>query len=113
MKAKWKTEFANRFRRHEDELKWLYCELYHNDMQAYEYFVGMLYRAWLQRPESLKATDRQREKDPNWYKSRDIVGMLAYVNAFAGTLNGVRNKLDYLSDCGVTYLHLMPLLESP
>lgn len=110
---RWNKEFRSRFCRHEDELKWLYCELYHNDMQAYEYFVGMLYRAWLQRPESLKATDRQREKDPNWYKSRDIVGMLAYVNAFAGTLNGVRNKLDYLSDCGVNYLHLMPLLESP
>ena len=110
---RWNKEFRSRFCRHEDELKWLYCELYHNDMQAYEYFVGMLYRAWQQRPESLKATDRQREKDPNWYKSRDIVGMLAYVNAFAGTLNGVRNKLDYLSDCGVNYLHLMPLLESP
>ena len=110
---RWNKEFRSRFCRHEDELKWLYCELYHNDMQAYEYFVGMLYRAWQQRPESLKATDRQREKDPDWYKSRDIVGMLAYVNAFAGTLNGVRNKLDYLSDCGVNYLHLMPLLESP
>ena len=110
---RWNKEFRSRFCRHEDELKWLYCELYHNDMQAYEYFVGMLYRAWQQRPESLKATDRQREKDPNWYKSRDIVGMLAYVNAFAGTLNGVRDKLDYLTDCGVNYLHLMPLLESP
>ena len=112
-RSNWDREFRSRFCRHEDELKWLYCELYHNDMQAYEYFVGMLYRAWQQRPESLKATDRLREKDPNWYKRRDIVGMLAYVNAFAGTLEGVREKLDYLEDCGVNYLHLMPLLESP
>ena len=36
-----------------------------------------------------------------------------YVNAFAGTLNGVREKLDYIEECGVNYLHLMPLLESP
>ena len=26
---------------------------------------------------------------------------------------GVRKKLDYITDCGVNYLHLMPLLESP
>ena len=39
--------------------------------------------------------------------------MLMYVNAFAGTLQGVREKLSYIEDCGVNYLHLMPLLESP
>ena len=113
MKSQWQSEFATRFRHHEDELKWLYCELYHNDMKAYEYFVDMLYRDWEARPEKLKMIDRVREERPNWYKSRDLVGMLMYVNAFAGTLNGVRKKLDYIADCGVNYLHLMPLLESP
>jgi amylosucrase len=39
--------------------------------------------------------------------------MLMYVSAFAGNLAGVRDKLDYIQDCGVNYLHLMPLLESP
>jgi len=109
----WNSEFLARFSRHEDELKWLYCELYHGDMQAYDYFVGMLHRAYLARPEKLKHTDRLRETDPNWYKGHDLVGMLMYVNAFAGTLQGVREKLDYIADCGVNYLHLMPLLESP
>ena len=109
----WKQEFAVRFRRHEDELKWLYCELYHNDMQAYNYFVSMLYRCWEERPEDLKRMDRSRETYPDWYKGHDLVGMLMYVNAFAGTLKGVQEKLDYITDCGVNYLHLMPLLESP
>ena len=113
MKSQWQSEFATRFRHHEDELKWLYCELYHNDMKAYEYFVDMLYRDWEARPEKLKMIDRVREERPDWYKSRDLVGMLMYVNAFAGTLSGVRKKLDYIADCGVNYLHLMPLLESP
>ena len=113
MKAKWKTEFANRFRRHEDELKWLYCELYHNDMKAYGYFTDMLYRLWEERPEKLKQIDRTREENPDWYKGHELVGMLMYVNAFAGTLKGVKKKLDYIADCGVNYLHLMPLLESP
>ena len=113
MKDYWKPEFASRFRRHENELKWLYCELYHNDQKAYAYFTDMLYRAWEQRPESLKMMDRAREEYPDWYKGHDLVGMLMYVNAFAGDLKGVRKKLDYISDCGVNYLHLMPLLESP
>ena len=112
-KRSWDKVFAERFARHEDELKWLYCELYNADMQAYDYFVGMLYRAYQARPEALLALDEQREKNPDWYRAHDITGMLMYVKAFAGTLNGVREKLDYIQDCGVNYLHLMPLLESP
>ncbi|MBR5345596.1 MAG: amylosucrase [Clostridia bacterium] len=113
MKKNWQLEFASRFRRFENELKWLYCELYHNDLKAYDYFTDMLYRCWEERPESLKMMDRAREEFPDWYKGHDLVGMLMYVSAFAGNLKGVRKKLDYLSDCGVNYLHLMPLLESP
>ena len=113
MKEHWQPEFSSRFRRHEDELKWLYCELYHNDQKAYDYFVSMLYRLWEERPEKLKMMDRAREEFPDWYRGHDLVGMLMYVNAFAGTLKGVRKKLDYITDCGVNYLHLMPLLESP
>ena len=90
----WDAAFADRFTRHGDELKWLYCELYHNDMQAYRYFVDMLYRAWQERPEALRRIDAAREADPEWYRRRDITGMLMYVKAFAGTLNGVRERLD-------------------
>ena len=112
-RTKWEAVFAERYARHEDELKWLYCELYQGDMQAYEYFVGMLYRAWQARPEALRRIDADREANPDWYKGHGMTGMLMYVKAFAGTLKGVREKLDYIEDCGVNYLHLMPLLESP
>ena len=53
----WQPEFTRRFRRHEDEMKWLYCELYGNDMGAFDYFSGMLYRSWSERPEELKEID--------------------------------------------------------
>ncbi len=82
----WNKEFAARFERHADELKWLYMELYHGDKKAWEYFTGMLYRMWESRPENLRKIDREQ---------------------------GVRKRLDYVQDCGVNYLHLMPLLESP
>ena len=109
----WNEEFALRFARHEDELKWLYMELYHNNEKAWEYFTGMLYRMWEARPESLRLIDRAREACPDWYRGHDLTGMLMYVKAFAGTLKGVKEKLDYIQECGVNYLHLMPLLESP
>ncbi len=112
-KMKWKLEFYDRFARQEAELERLYRELYHNDMAAFDRFTDMLYDAYSARPESLKLMDRAREAHPDWYKGHDLVGMLMYVNAFAGTLQGVREKLDYIEDCGVNYLHLMPLLESP
>ena len=113
MKDCWKAEFATRFRRHEDELKWLYSELYHSNEKAYESFTDMLYRCWEERPESLRRLDREREECPGWYRRHDLTGMQMYVDAFAGTLQGVRKKLDYIADCGVGCLHLMPLLESP
>ena len=35
----WEAEFSERFARHEEEMKWLYLELYHDDETAYDYFV--------------------------------------------------------------------------
>ncbi len=112
-KQGWAQEFRDRFERHEEELRWLYMELYHGDEQAWDYFADMLSRAYESRREDLRELDRQRLRDPDWYKGGNLVGMLMYVDCFAGTLNGVREKLDYIEDCGVNYLHLMPLLESP
>ena len=109
----WDTVFRERFARHEEELKWLFLELYHGDAAAYESFADMLWRMYETRPAGMRAIDEQRLADPAWYKSRDLLGMLMYVNAFAGNLEGVRSRLDYIEECGVNYLHLMPLLESP
>ena len=105
--------FQNRFRRREQELKQLLQTLYPGDKQAYQDCIAMLRRMYDARSESLKALDAERERNSGWYKGHDLVGMLMYVKAFAGTLQGVREKLDYIEECGVNYLHLMPLLESP
>ena len=112
-REKWKTEFRTRFEDCEEELRARYMDLYHGDEAAWDYFTGMLYRAWQERSAALKKLDRQRLKNPDWYRGHNLLGMLMYVNAFAGSLNGVRERLDYLEDCGVNYLHLMPILESP
>ena len=111
--VKAQNEFSARFFRHEDELRDLFLQLYPGDTHAWEYFCSMLRRCWEERPETLKNLDRARLADSAWYKGHNLLGMLMYTDAFAGTLAGVRGKLDYIQDCGVNYLHLMPLLESP
>lgn len=109
----WAREFRTRLERNYDEMKWLYCELYHNDENAFDYFCTMLYDYYSQRNNNLKKLDRARMQDPDWYNGNDMLGMMMYTNAFAGNLKGVQEHLDYIEECGVNYLHLMPLLQSP
>ncbi|MDO5134517.1 MAG: alpha-amylase family protein [Eubacteriales bacterium] len=105
-------EYDKRFQRHFDELKWLYMELYQNEEMLDELTQNMR-RFYQERREALKGLDRRREKDTGWFRKNDILGMMLYVDNFAGNLKGVQEKLDYIEKCGVNYVHLMPLLESP
>ncbi len=105
-------EFENRLQKRLDELKWLYYELYGDD-QSFQYLLSLIRKFYSERAASLKKLDRQREKSPDWYRGNDIVGMMLYVDNFAGNLRGVIEKLDYFTESGVNYVHLMPLLESP
>ena len=104
--------FSKRYQKYSAEIKSLFLGLYH-DNTALDLFRQMLYRSWSERPNGLKRLDSVRLQDPDWYKKREMLGMQMYVGAFAGDLKGVRKRLDYIQDCGVNYLHLMPLLESP
>ncbi len=106
-------EFKKRLAVHYDELKWLYAGLYQNNEKAFDYFCSMLFEYYRARSSELKKWDRKRLKDPGWYRSNDTLGMLMYTDCFADTLNGVLEHLDYIRECNVNYLHLMPLLKSP
>ena len=68
---------------------------------------------WAERPQALKELDSQREARPDWFLSHDMVGAMAYVDRWAGDLQGVREQIGYLKDLGITYLHLMPLFAVP
>src|ERR1041385_3812342 len=70
-------------------------------------------RMWLDRPAELKALDALREADPQWFHSERMMGGVCYVDLFAGDLEGVREKIPYFKELGLTYLHLMPLFVSP
>jgi amylosucrase len=73
--------------------------------------VGATLDAAAARPWALRVLDRRREVDPGWFQRSRTIGYACYADRFAGTLAGVRQRLDYLAELGVTYLHLMPLLK--
>lgn len=104
--------YRQRMDRHHDELKWLYMELYGNDDMFFE-LCSQMYSFYQGRRQSLKRLDRKRENNPSWYRGNDMLGMMLYIDQFAGNMKGVGEKLDYLKECNVSCVHLMPFLDSP
>ena len=110
-KARDDAEFLHRLRRHHDELRWLYMELYDNGDMFAE-LCDQMKAFYDERPSTLKSLDARREGHA-WYRDRDLLGMQMYIDNFAGNIRGVEDRLDYLEQTGVSYLHLMPFLDTP
>ena len=104
--------FAERLARHEAELHGIYEELYH-DEAGYGRLVESMREFYAKRSAALKELDRKREETPDWYRESRMLGITMYPKLFAGGLKGLTEKLDYLSEQKITYLHLMPLLKMP
>ena len=104
--------FQRRLERHHDELRWLYMELYGNDSMFAELCDGM-WQFFMERNRELKDCDLKRESDGGWYKQNDMLGMMLYIDNFAGNIKGVESRLDYIEKCNVNYIHLMPFLDTP
>jgi amylosucrase len=84
----------------------------HPDYPAFrERLVKVLRKAWAERPEDLKLLDLKRDLEPDWFQRPDMAGYVFYIDRFAGDLKGVLDRLDYLEDLGITYVHLMPCLK--
>ncbi|MEZ4630838.1 MAG: alpha-amylase family glycosyl hydrolase [Deinococcales bacterium] len=63
------------------------------------------------RPQDLKDLDLKRDLNPDWFQAPDIIGYVFYGDRFAGSLKGIIDRLDYLSELGVRYVHVMPCLK--
>lgn len=75
--------------------------------------LGELATSWQARPADLKAVDAAREADPHWFLSNRMLGGVLYVDRYARDLDGVRARIPYFRELGLTYLHLMPLFLAP
>ncbi|WP_119361077.1 alpha-amylase family protein, partial [Meiothermus luteus] len=70
----------------------------------------VLGRNLAERPDDLLALDLLRIHTPDWFQKPDMHGYIAYADRFAGSLRGVAERIPYLKELGIRYLHLMPLL---
>ncbi|PWJ12523.1 alpha-amylase family protein [Jannaschia seohaensis] len=108
------TLYDMRYARSRDDLWSMLNELY-GDHPGYGAFTkdldAALRRAWRARPADLKLLDLKRDLEPDWFQRPDMAGYVFYTDRFCGTLKALPDRLDYLSDLGVSYIHLMPLLK--
>jgi len=87
--------------------------------QQYDFFyhlediLATALRMWLARPPDLKALDAAREANPHWFQSQHMLGGVCYVDLFAGDLPGMKARVPYFKELGLTYLHLMPPFRTP
>lgn len=68
-------------------------------------------KAWQDRAPDLRRLDLKRDLEPDWFQRPDMAGYVFYIDRFAGTLPKVLEKLDYLQELGITYIHFMPCLK--
>lgn len=74
-------------------------------------FLEIVARAYAARPTDLRLLDLKRTYEPDWFQQAQMMGYICYVDRFAGTLPALSQKIPYLKQLGITYLHLMPLLH--
>jgi len=104
-----------RLEEHWPRLFGLLYQLYGHYYDFYYYLERILLTAidcWLSRPDELCQLDIRRENDPGWYLSEKMVGGSLYIDLFSKDLNQLRDKIPYLKDLGLTYVHLMPMFAS-
>ncbi|NYI19564.1 amylosucrase [Xanthomonas arboricola] len=73
-------------------------------------WLGALGNSAQQRPAALQQLDATRQ--PGWFGEQHMLGYSAYADRFAGTLQGVAERVPYLQELGVRYLHLLPFLRA-
>ncbi|MFM6939645.1 MAG: alpha-amylase family protein [Rhodoluna sp.] len=104
------ADFLDRFDRWSDDLIEALAEIYDLDIVLPEITKVML-ASHAARSENLRARDRSRVLEPDWFQKANTIGYVTYTDLFNENLAGLRERIDYLKKLKVSYLHLMPVLE--
>ena len=108
------TTFLTRLEERFEPLSDLLLSLYGDRSDFVEQLERILVtaaKAFIARPQALRELDAHR--DPQWFQSEQMMGGVCYVDLYAGNLAGIRARIPYFQELGLTYLHLMPLFRSP
>lgn len=68
--------------------------------------------SYLARSDELQALDVERNLEPEWFQHESMLGYVFYVEQFAGKLDQVQKHIDYLEELGVSYVHLMKVMQA-
>ncbi|MHC5796955.1 amylosucrase [Lacisediminihabitans sp. FW035] len=113
--ADW-TSFEARFDTESPRLGELFRRIYGEGAEASEQLALLAIdcaHSWQHRPADLRTLDATRDARPDWYQSNRMLGGVCYVDLYAGDLSGLRSRIPYFRELGLTYLHLMPLYLAP
>ncbi|MGI9547533.1 MAG: alpha-amylase family protein [Flavobacteriaceae bacterium] len=93
----------------------LFFELYPEEthLGSFKKLLALLPELFEKRPAHLRLLDLKRLAKGNWYQSNEMVGMQLYVDRFNKDLKGLNEKLPYLEELGINFLHLMPITKRP
>ncbi len=108
--------FSSRLQQNFPKLFKFYFDIYHENYDFFFHIEDLLMalaNSWFNRPLDLRELDHAREKNPLWFQSNQMLGGVCYVDLFANDLEGVKSKIPYFKELGLTYLHLMPLFKAP
>ncbi|KAK4935367.1 hypothetical protein LTR10_023571 [Elasticomyces elasticus] len=94
----------------------IFAELYGYRNDCLDQLVDLIKvcgKSWQERNLELRKIDKQRESEPEWYMSNRMLGGVCYVDRYANNLAGIKQRIPYFQELGLTYLHLMPLFLAP
>ena len=90
---------------------WDGLEVVYNANTLLPQIIDVIVKIHKSRSKELKQRDQERILRPDWFQDPNAIGYVCYTDLFAGDLQGIRKRINYLKGLGVTYLHLMPLLN--
>lgn len=110
-----RDEAGERYQKHVPLLFERLSRLYGERADFPEWFAVLMESlggAYAARPSALRALDSQRICNADWFLEEQMLGYCTYVDRFAGDLAGVAQRIPYLQEMQVSYLHLLPFLRA-
>lgn len=109
-----RDEFHQRLDQHLLPLVATVRDLYagHINAEELQLVVGdlgsLIVSSWLARSAFLRGVDSDSEHRSPWWNSRSAVVAACYADRWAGGFRGVRERIPYLKELGITHLRLLP-----
>lgn len=104
--------YKKKYNQYKNEINEILFSLYNRSDLAGQ-LEDILASRYNERRDSLKELDIKRSANPNWYLDKKMVGITMYCDLFSGSLINLIEKIPYLKELNITYLHLMPILKMP